>query len=307
MRGKRSKQYRKLMQQYGIHFGFREPYQVLLDAQILIDAHHFTMDLPHLLRTALHGTIKPMITHCTLLHLRSLPSSLSGPLLALTRSACELRRCGHHDDPASPLPTRDCLLDCVDAKHAPGEPGAHNKHRYVVATQDEEARKRLRQVPGTPLLYVKRSVLVMEPMAAGSVRVQEQEERGKFRAGLKGGRGVKRKREEEEGEEDERSGGEGEGEGEGEGDGEQEEVTTKKKKRRGPKGPNPLSMLKPKKRAVQNGQRGGEGDMRDEASGNGDDPKVEAETQPKKKRKRKHKSGKVSEASAGATDIAVEE
>lgn len=29
MRGKRSKQYRKLMQQYGLHFGFREPYQVL--------------------------------------------------------------------------------------------------------------------------------------------------------------------------------------------------------------------------------------------------------------------------------------
>jgi hypothetical protein len=29
MRGKRSKQYRKLMQQYGLSFGFREPYQVL--------------------------------------------------------------------------------------------------------------------------------------------------------------------------------------------------------------------------------------------------------------------------------------
>lgn len=29
MRGKRAKQYRKLMQQYGLAFGFREPYQVL--------------------------------------------------------------------------------------------------------------------------------------------------------------------------------------------------------------------------------------------------------------------------------------
>jgi U3 small nucleolar RNA-associated protein 23 len=29
MRGKRSKQYRKLMQQYALAFGFREPYQVL--------------------------------------------------------------------------------------------------------------------------------------------------------------------------------------------------------------------------------------------------------------------------------------
>jgi len=29
MRGKRAKQYKKLMQQYGLAFGFREPYQVL--------------------------------------------------------------------------------------------------------------------------------------------------------------------------------------------------------------------------------------------------------------------------------------
>ena len=29
MRGKRSKQYRKLLQQYALTFGFREPYQVL--------------------------------------------------------------------------------------------------------------------------------------------------------------------------------------------------------------------------------------------------------------------------------------
>lgn len=29
MRGKRSKQYRKLMDQYAMTFGFREPYQVL--------------------------------------------------------------------------------------------------------------------------------------------------------------------------------------------------------------------------------------------------------------------------------------
>lgn len=29
MRGKRSKQYRKLMEQYSMTFGFREPYQVI--------------------------------------------------------------------------------------------------------------------------------------------------------------------------------------------------------------------------------------------------------------------------------------
>ena len=64
MKGKRSKQYRKLMQQYGMTFGFREPYQVLsmlarialpnmlllrsrctVDAQIIQDTERFKMNL----------------------------------------------------------------------------------------------------------------------------------------------------------------------------------------------------------------------------------------------------------------------
>lgn len=59
MRGKRSKQYRKLMQQYCLHFGFREPYQVILDAAILEDAANFKMDLVNGLAKTLHGQVKP--------------------------------------------------------------------------------------------------------------------------------------------------------------------------------------------------------------------------------------------------------
>jgi U3 small nucleolar RNA-associated protein 23 len=61
MRGKRSKQYRKLMQQYGLSFGFREPYQVLVDADILRDADRFKMDLIGGLERTLHGEVKPSI------------------------------------------------------------------------------------------------------------------------------------------------------------------------------------------------------------------------------------------------------
>jgi U3 small nucleolar RNA-associated protein 23 len=42
MRAKRSKKYRKLMHQYEMTFGFREPYQVLgmLDASLGIASKH---------------------------------------------------------------------------------------------------------------------------------------------------------------------------------------------------------------------------------------------------------------------------
>jgi U3 small nucleolar RNA-associated protein 23 len=59
MSGKRSKQYRKLMQQYGLSFGFREPYQILVDADIIRDADRFKMDLVGGLERTLHGQVKP--------------------------------------------------------------------------------------------------------------------------------------------------------------------------------------------------------------------------------------------------------
>ena len=47
------------MQQYSLHFGFREPYQVLLDSAIIEDAAGFKMDFIGGLSKALHGQIKP--------------------------------------------------------------------------------------------------------------------------------------------------------------------------------------------------------------------------------------------------------
>jgi U3 small nucleolar RNA-associated protein 23 len=47
------------MQQYGLNFGFREPYQVLLDAEMIRDADRFKMDLVGGLERTLHGQVKP--------------------------------------------------------------------------------------------------------------------------------------------------------------------------------------------------------------------------------------------------------
>ena len=76
MRGKRSKQYRKLMEQYSMTFGFREPYQVLgkspspssvvaqsltrtVDAEMVKDSCRFKMELAPALQRTVHGKVKP--------------------------------------------------------------------------------------------------------------------------------------------------------------------------------------------------------------------------------------------------------
>ncbi|KAM3420356.1 hypothetical protein BST61_g3637 [Cercospora zeina] len=241
MKGKRSKTYRKLMQKYQLTFDFREPYQVLLDADLIKDAARFKMQLGKMLQSTLHGEIKPMITQCCIRHLYTSPDDpLKASCIEVAKQA-ERRRCGHHELP-EPLSALECISGVVDPKGS-----GFNKHRYVVASQDDQVRRKMRAIVGVPLVYIKRSVMILEPMAEVSEGVREKEEKAKVKAGLSGRRitgnnatGEKRKREEDDGDSDQDA------------TRGTESAQKKKQKRKGPKGPNPLSVKKPKKEYQSN-------------------------------------------------------
>jgi U3 small nucleolar RNA-associated protein 23 len=241
MRGKRSKQYRKLMHAYALTFHFRAPYQVLLSSTLIRDAARFKMQLGHMLSNTLHGEIKPMITQCCIRHLYN---AVPEPGQERDKEAwievakqAERRRCGHHEL-ETPLSELECIQSVLDPKGS-----GTNKHRYVVATQDREVRAAMREVAGVPLVYINRSVMVMEPMAAHSAEVREAEEKGKVRAGLKSRRGAevsgeKRKAPDHDGDEEMK-------------ESELDASVPKRKKPKGPSGPNPLSVKKSKKEKSQ--------------------------------------------------------
>lgn len=247
-----------------------------------------------------------MITQCSIRHLYALsevPPPQKDALIALAKRF-ERRRCNHHTL-GQPLSTLECFSSVVDPKDS-----HTNKNRYVVASQEDDVRRKLRGINGVPLVYVKRSVMVMEPMAEGSVGAKEGVERGKFRAGLKGRNlsGAKRKREAEDEVDTRKVAGNGDAPPYG---GEDDvERAAKKRKARGPKGPNPLSVKKAKKEKTQpeakNHNEGGskmmdKGDVDLGSLPAGDSYIIEAsadgtETGPaKKKRKRKHKAGLIRE------------
>ena len=227
--------------------------------------------------------------------------------LILTAKSMERRRCNHHvlDEPLSTL---ECFKSVVDPKDS-----LTNRNRYVVASQDEDVRRYCRRIKGVPLVYVKRSVMVMEPMAAGSVDAREGMEREKFRSGLKTrGTGLigKRKRNEDDGDAFVGEGQEARSITEG------DERAGKKKKAKGPSGPNPLSVKKPKKATVSDEKEETRRESRsDEALGYPDAAETGAPTvdildapfdetrgrEVKRKRKRKHKS-KMFEGLVSATN-----
>lgn len=182
----------------------------------------------------------------------------------------ERRRCGHlPDDYPEPLSTKECLSSVVDPK------GSNtNKHRYVVASQELDVRKHMRGILGVPLVYIARSVMIMEPMADATTGNREREEKSKFRDGLKSRGSGSLKRQREDGDEG-------------------ADVAKKAKKQRGPKEPNPLSVKKKKNvegesskpAIVESKSKKEDGiDGTVDASAEGSDPNV------KRKRRRKHKS-----------------
>ena len=217
MRAKRSKKYRKIMSTYQQAFSFREPYQVLLDSAFLRTCHAFHMPLQKYLDNTLHGECKGFVTQCTLAKImkdhekategkrRGRPEFLPPPL------ELPLRYCKHKNDDGEDMGVVDewrCLLDLL-AGQPKGNEQARNKQHYTLATADAteqeqrrrnhiDIKERARTIPGVPIIYVKRSVMILEELSAASEMVRRGAEKEKFREGLLGNRKRKRGTGEEE-------------------------------------------------------------------------------------------------------------
>ncbi|KAK4673623.1 hypothetical protein QC763_113490 [Podospora pseudopauciseta] len=289
--GKRTKQYKKLMRSFQM-LGFREPYQLLMTSDIVLDT--MKLDLMTLFEKALSTkSLKPMITQCCIRAMYA-RNKEPGVAAAIERAKTfERRRCGHLMD-EDPLTERECVMAVVDPKRR-----NENKFRYVVATQDEMLREKLRAVVPTPLMYVKRSVLILEPMAEASLKVREREEKAKFMSGITRGT-HKRKRVDDEDqsgsdEEDDKEKGKSSTQGE-------DDKPKKKKKNYGKKGPNPLAVKKAKK--VTDGQK--EQRPRKEET---EAPAAEVAGEHKAKRKRRKKAttgkGASDKEISAAVDAAI--
>ncbi|KAL1970442.1 hypothetical protein VTN77DRAFT_4086 [Rasamsonia byssochlamydoides] len=310
MRAKRSKKYRKLMHQYELTFGFREPYQVLVDSNFLRAIHQFKMELIPSLERTLQGKVKPLLSKCSLAAIMAgqptnpktnnpiRPEYLPPP------TVLPLRHCSHNEED-TPIDEVECLLSLF----CPNKETMRNKEHYILATADPPSaealaaqntdpsnpkkRKRAetlhaelsqrasalragaRSIPGVPIIYVKRSVMILEPMSTPSEKVRLGVEKSKFKTGIEtalSAVGGKRKRDEQD-------------------EGPRQRGLKKAK------GPNPLSVKKPKKREKQRPEDQGKKNKKSSESGdsaaNGAAGSEGDTNVTKSKRKRRHKHAKA--------------
>ncbi|CAK7890709.1 rRNA-processing protein Utp23p [[Candida] anglica] len=214
MRQKRAKSYKKQINVYVHTFKFREPFQTIVDSELILTCQKASFDIVKGLNRTVQSETKPMITQCCM---QALYSSGNQEAISIAKGF-ERRRCNHQ--PSSPEEPAACIESIVAID---GE----NKHRYIVASQEHELRKTLRKIPGVPLIFMNRSVMVMEPLSYASAKFSENFESKKLTQGLNNTKKVKPNNQSI--------------------DKPLIQVTTEgAKKRKGPKAPNPLSMKKKK-------------------------------------------------------------
>ncbi|KAJ3314228.1 WD repeat-containing protein 34 [Boothiomyces sp. JEL0838] len=209
MKLKRQKKTKKNMQIYGHSFGFRQPYQFILD----------------------------VTTYCVYAELKKLGPDFR-PTAAYAKKL-EKRRCTHN--PA--VSAAECIKEII---------GDTNKNNYCVASQDVELRRHLGKIPGIPLVYINKSVIILEPPSKASLERSKELEIQKVQPDLP----KKRKLEEE------------------------PQAPKKKKKE-----PNPLSVKKKKPKAEPTNPKADKVTPKQ-----GDHEITKEETAPKRKRKRKPKT-----------------
>mmetsp|Transcript_8856 Transcript_8856/g.18923 ORF Transcript_8856/g.18923 Transcript_8856/m.18923 type:complete len:269 (+) Transcript_8856:108-914(+) len=166
MRRKKHKHTRRAVGFYKVHYGFHEPYKVLLDGNFI----HATLtanmgELQPQLAKLLGGRTKLYVTRCVTHELRNLGADFKQS--AAAARAHELHKCGHEE---SPKAAADCILEQI---------GTSNPDHWWVATQDRAVRELLNQVPGTPVLFATVNGIHLEtPSEMAKMVVKEVEEAG---------------------------------------------------------------------------------------------------------------------------------
>uniref|UniRef100_UPI00398E5A7A rRNA-processing protein UTP23 homolog n=1 Tax=Pristiophorus japonicus TaxID=55135 RepID=UPI00398E5A7A len=155
MKIKRQKTAKKLIAFYKHNYGFREPFQILLDGTFCQAALKNKIQIKEQMPKYLMGEVQLCTTSCVLKELESLGKELYGAKLIAQRF--QVRNCPHFKNPVS---ASACLLSMVEN---------NNLHHYFVATQDQELTVKIKKLSGVPLMYIIQNTMVLEKPSPKSI------------------------------------------------------------------------------------------------------------------------------------------
>lgn len=116
-----------------------------------------------------------MITQCCI-HELYLQGKSQQAAVDLAKSF-QRRKCNHREAVpgeeciASVVGKPSCFVDAYGSDLSAGDP---NKHRYVVATQSQTLRAKLRLIPAVPIVHINRAVMILEPPSDVTLEAKHQ-------------------------------------------------------------------------------------------------------------------------------------
>ncbi|KAL8713544.1 MAG: hypothetical protein Q9220_002406 [cf. Caloplaca sp. 1 TL-2023] len=122
------------------------PYHVLVDTNFLSHTVQHKLELRSTMMDCLYAECTPVITSCVMAELEKLGQKYRIALRIARDERWERLQCSHKGVYAD-----DCLVDRVQ------------KHKiYIVATNDRDLKRRIRKIPGVPIMSVARGKYVIE-------------------------------------------------------------------------------------------------------------------------------------------------
>lgn len=201
------------MRFYRLAFGIQEPYRVIVDGTFLTHALQSKFHVKEQLPKMLEARCTPCTTGCIMAELRSLGDRALGA--AIIAKGYYRVQCGHE----TPVGAKQCIAEQV---------GAKNERSFLVATQDLELAQAVRAVPGVPLIRLDGPVPRVEEPSTQTRGVAKRGEDAKLQVATWERPKLPELIERE---------------------AKVKEAAAAPRKRKGPKGANPLSCKKAKKQA----------------------------------------------------------
>ncbi|KAF2094040.1 rRNA-processing protein FCF1 [Rhizodiscina lignyota] len=122
------------------------PYNVLIDTNFLSHTVQHKLELLSSMMDCLYAECRPIITSCVMAELEKLGPKYRIALRIARDERWQRLSCDHEGNYAD-----DCLVETV------------MRHRvYIVGTNDRDLKRRLRKIPGVPIMSVARAKYVIE-------------------------------------------------------------------------------------------------------------------------------------------------
>ena len=142
---KKDKLVKRVVTFYKSVFKFDAPLKILLDGNFIAVSMRKRLELKNQLTKVLDENVHIVITSCIINEIREINKTIPGILDYAMRYKIE--ECSHNYSP------EDCIKSHI---------GHKNQKKYYVATQDPNLRKELRQIPGVPIILLDQNIVIIE-------------------------------------------------------------------------------------------------------------------------------------------------